>query len=130
MPKRRKEMVCQLVLKTNWATHSHNQHRHLTILKQTRVGLAKALATSLFCLLSDPLRLSITFLYHLPFSPSRLPCLISMLAIFHLHNNGKGHVIYPPLLQMKTINLPSIYAPPEMSSQGQRQGEMWKMRVT
>lgn len=41
LPKRGKEMVCQLVLKRNWAAHSHNQHRNLTITKPTRVALAK-----------------------------------------------------------------------------------------
>lgn len=36
------EMVCQLVLQRNWASHSHNRHKkNLTITKPTRVALAK-----------------------------------------------------------------------------------------
>lgn len=34
LPKRGKGMDCQLVLKRNWASHSHNQHKNLTITRQ------------------------------------------------------------------------------------------------
>lgn len=51
-----------------------------------------------------------------------------ILAIFHLYNNAEGHITYPPLMKRKTNNMSFIYAPPEVPSKTQGQGQKWKMR--
>lgn len=105
LPKRGKEMVCQLVQKKE-LSHSFTQqaeksHHH----QANRRWTSKSLTTSLFYLLQ-----------RLPRSPRYnfliLPALLSLKAAMlwysfyhpynpHPYNPGAGHAIYPPLIKTK-----------------------------
>lgn len=98
LPKRGKEMVCQLVRKRNWATPSHEaekSHHHQASRRRT----SKSVATSLLCPLQTP-SVSTSQLHNTASCPLPQGCQ-AVIPILSPYNHGEGHAIYPPLIQTK-----------------------------
>lgn len=133
LPKRGKEMVCQLVLKRNWAIHSHNRHRNFTITKPTRVALAKPWqqAFSPIFYKWPPQTSHYPFVLSppLPFSlkPTMLWCSFHSYFIYVTIERA---MYLSTINENKTNTLPSIYALQEMPSQTKEQGKRQKVRDT